>query len=85
LLDADERFVPFTLDYLLTPNHKIAKKDVQHAGIVVNQYEQFLKKCQWDEELQRSLVTVSGIVQKDSYLGAGRGQCSVFLCHTVMI
>jgi hypothetical protein len=32
-------------DYLLTPNHKIAKKDVQDAGIVVYQYEQFLKNA----------------------------------------
>jgi len=45
MIDADERFVPFAPDYLLTPNHKIAKKDVQDAGIVVYQYEQFLKNA----------------------------------------
>jgi hypothetical protein len=45
MIDADERFVPFAPDYLLNPNHKIAKKDVQDAGIVIYQYEQFLKNA----------------------------------------
>jgi hypothetical protein len=42
MIDVDERFVPFAPDYLLNPNHKIAKKDVQDAHIVMYQYEQFL-------------------------------------------
>jgi len=45
MIDADERFVPFAPDYLLNPNHKIAKKDVHDAGVVVYQYEQFSKNA----------------------------------------
>ena len=45
MIDADERFVPFAPDYLLNPNHKIAKKDVHDAGIVLYQYDQFLKSA----------------------------------------
>ena len=45
MIDADERFVPFAPDYLLSPNHKIAKKDVQDAHIVMYQYEQFLRNA----------------------------------------
>lgn len=40
-----ERCVPFASDYLLNPNHKIAKKDVHDAGIVVYQYKQFSKNA----------------------------------------
>lgn len=45
MIDADERFVSFAPDYLVTPNYKIAKKDVQDANIVTYQYEQFLRNA----------------------------------------
>ena len=45
MIDADERFVPFAPDYLVTPNHKIAKKDVQDAHVALHQYEQFLRNA----------------------------------------
>ena len=45
LIDVDDRFVPYAPDYLVNPNHKIAKKDVQDADIAVYQYELFLKNA----------------------------------------
>jgi hypothetical protein len=45
LIDVDDRFVPYAPDYLVTPNHKIARKDVQDADIAVYQYELFLKNA----------------------------------------
>lgn len=45
MIDAYERFVLFAPDNLLNHNHKIAKKDVLDAGVVVYQYEQFSKNA----------------------------------------
>ncbi len=45
MIDADSRFVSYAPDYLLTPNHKISKKDAQDAQIVIYQYEQFLRNA----------------------------------------
>lgn len=45
LIDVDDRYVPYVPDYLVTPNHKIAKKDIQDADIAVYQYELFLKNA----------------------------------------
>ncbi len=83
-IDADERFVPFAPYYLLTPNHKIAKKDVQDAGIVVCQYEQFLKNAKgmknynwvWRQypELLKGLI-----------FGHRTRSVLRFSCHMVMI
>lgn len=38
MIDADERFVPFAPDYLLTPNHKISKKDAQLWSISTSSF-----------------------------------------------
>ena len=45
LIDVDDRYVPYAPDYLVTPNHKIAKKDIQDADIAVYQYDLFLKNA----------------------------------------